>query len=164
MASRNSSKSAGSRPPALEPIMTRRSVPQSPGDTDSGPMAGPSSGRPPQESPSSASDRGAQIGTMTTAELNYASAVLRQEAEEELQLHREQGLEQEDADDTVYLYPSVKKKDIKKVGAFAGVFVPTCENMWGVLIFLRFYLIVGNAGVSWALVAVFLSFSMAFLT
>ena len=24
--------------------------------------------------------------------------------------------------------------------------VPTCENMWGVLIFLRFYFVVGQAG------------------
>lgn len=33
----------------------------------------------------------------------------------------------------------------KKKGAFSGVFIPTCENMWGVLIFLRFYHIVGEA-------------------
>eukprot|EP00929_Paragymnodinium_shiwhaense_P111850 TRINITY_DN8013_c0_g1_i1.p1 TRINITY_DN8013_c0_g1~~TRINITY_DN8013_c0_g1_i1.p1 ORF type:complete len:1128 (+),score=266.09 TRINITY_DN8013_c0_g1_i1:221-3604(+) len=51
-----------------------------------------------------------------------------------------------------------------KKGAFAGVFVPTCENMWGVLIFLRFFYIVGHAGVSQALAAVFLSFSCAFCT
>lgn len=52
----------------------------------------------------------------------------------------------------------------KKKGAFAGVFVPTCENMWGVLIFLRFYFIVGNAGVAQALCVVVLSFSAAFCT
>jgi len=51
-----------------------------------------------------------------------------------------------------------------KKGAFAGVFVPTCENMWGVLIFLRFYTIVGHAGVGQALLCVFLSFSAAFCT
>lgn len=27
----------------------------------------------------------------------------------------------------------------------ASVKVPTCENMWGVLIFLRFYFVVGQA-------------------
>jgi len=52
----------------------------------------------------------------------------------------------------------------KKKGAFAGVFVPTCENMWGVLIFLRFYFIVGHAGVGQALCAVLLSFVVAFCT
>eukprot|EP00429_Kryptoperidinium_foliaceum_P015264 CAMPEP_0176042110 /NCGR_PEP_ID=MMETSP0120_2-20121206/20894_1 /TAXON_ID=160619 /ORGANISM="Kryptoperidinium foliaceum, Strain CCMP 1326" /LENGTH=1108 /DNA_ID=CAMNT_0017375521 /DNA_START=59 /DNA_END=3385 /DNA_ORIENTATION=- len=55
-------------------------------------------------------------------------------------------------------------KGKKKKGAFAGVFVPTCENMWGVLIFLRFYYIVGQAGVLQALLAVLLSFSCAFCT
>lgn len=58
----------------------------------------------------------------------------------------------------------VKSSTVKKKGAFSGVFVPTCENMWGVLIFLRFYLIVGEAGVVQALLAVFLSFSCAFCT
>jgi len=52
----------------------------------------------------------------------------------------------------------------KKKGAFAGVFVPTCENMWGVLIFLRFFSIVGQAGIGQALCAVVLSFSCAFCT
>eukprot|EP00927_Polykrikos_kofoidii_P035907 TRINITY_DN3039_c0_g1_i3.p1 TRINITY_DN3039_c0_g1~~TRINITY_DN3039_c0_g1_i3.p1 ORF type:complete len:1083 (-),score=175.78 TRINITY_DN3039_c0_g1_i3:36-3284(-) len=52
----------------------------------------------------------------------------------------------------------------QKKGAFGGVFVPTCENMWGVLIFLRFFYIVGHAGVLQALCAVFLSFSCAFCT
>lgn len=51
-----------------------------------------------------------------------------------------------------------------KKGAFAGVFVPTCENMWGVLIFLRFYTIVGQAGVGQALLAVLISFCCAFCT
>jgi len=52
----------------------------------------------------------------------------------------------------------------KKKGAFAGVFVPTCENMWGVLIFLRFHYIVANAGIWQALTIVLLSFSCAFCT
>ena len=34
---------------------------------------------------------------------------------------------------------------------FFGVFIPTCENMWGVLIFLRFNYVVGNAGIGFAL-------------
>jgi hypothetical protein len=51
-----------------------------------------------------------------------------------------------DGEEPTYLDPSLKKKDVKKVGCFGGVFVPTCENMWGVLIFLRFYFVVGNAG------------------
>ncbi|CAD7972330.1 unnamed protein product [Amoebophrya sp. A120] len=125
-----------------------------------------SSGRAPHESPSSASDRGEMIGRMTSAELNYASAVLRKETEKGLQQRQsERDLADDDSGEEVtYMNPSLKKKDAKKVGAFAGVFVPTCENMWGVLIFLRFYTIVGNAGVGLALLAVFLSFSMAFLT
>ena len=32
------------------------------------------------------------------------------------------------------------------MGLLHGVLVPTCENMWGVLIFLRFPVMVGNAG------------------
>ena len=39
-----------------------------------------------------------------------------------------------------------KKKSEKKLGMFKGVLVPTCENMWGVIIFLRFYKIVGYGG------------------
>ena len=45
-----------------------------------------------------------------------------------------------------------------------GVFIPTCENMWGVLIFLRFFEIVGHAGVVMSLVAVFISFLAAIVT
>merc|ERR1719446_537577 len=45
----------------------------------------------------------------------------------------------------------------KKKGALVGVFIPTCENMWGVLIFLRFFTIVGHAGIIQAVAAVFLS-------
>eukprot|EP00392_Amoebophrya_sp_AT5.2_P011783 g11868.t1 len=123
------------------------------------------SGLHPGESPSSASDQGEPIGRMTSAELNYASNRLRKEAEQEQRQRITEGLPDDDSGEEVtYMNPLLKKKDAKKVGAFAGVFVPTCENMWGVLIFLRFYLIVGNAGVGLALVAVFLSFTMAFLT
>mmetsp|Transcript_40242 Transcript_40242/g.93196 ORF Transcript_40242/g.93196 Transcript_40242/m.93196 type:complete len:1057 (+) Transcript_40242:94-3264(+) len=63
-----------------------------------------------------------------------------------------------------------KEKDGKhhghshKKGAFAGVFVPTCENMWGVLIFLRFYFVVGQAGIMHALLCVLISFTAAFCT
>ncbi|CAL1144491.1 unnamed protein product [Cladocopium goreaui] len=49
-----------------------------------------------------------------------------------------------------------------KKGALTGVFIPTCENMWGVLIFLRFYYIVGEAGIWQTLCAVLLSFAAAF--
>lgn len=52
----------------------------------------------------------------------------------------------------------------KLKGALTGVFLPTCENMWGVLIFLRFHWIVGQAGVGFALLAVCLSFTAAFCT
>jgi hypothetical protein len=47
---------------------------------------------------------------------------------------------------------------------FKGVLVPTCENMWGVIIFLRFYVIVGYAGLGWTIFIVTLSFSVALLT
>ena len=46
----------------------------------------------------------------------------------------------------------------------AGVLIPTCENMWGVLIFLRFFIIVGNAGVYLSVLAVFFSFTAAIFT
>jgi potassium/chloride transporter 4/5/6 len=45
-----------------------------------------------------------------------------------------------------------------------GVFIPVCENMWGVLIFLRFNYIVGHAGLWEAWGAVALSFIVALLT
>eukprot|EP00656_Telonema_subtile_P056407 TRINITY_DN9001_c0_g1_i1.p1 TRINITY_DN9001_c0_g1~~TRINITY_DN9001_c0_g1_i1.p1 ORF type:complete len:1149 (-),score=269.74 TRINITY_DN9001_c0_g1_i1:247-3693(-) len=51
-----------------------------------------------------------------------------------------------------------------KLGMMGGVFIPVCENMWGVLIFLRFYFIVGNAGVWEAWGAVVLSFTVALFT
>ncbi len=56
------------------------------------------------------------------------------------------------------------EEKVKKQGAFAGVFVPTCENMWGVLIFLRFYYVVGEGGIGESLLAMFLSFVVAFCT
>ena len=52
----------------------------------------------------------------------------------------------------------------KKLGMFMGVLVPTCENMWGVIIFLRFYKIVGYGGLGYALLIVVLSFLVALLT
>ena len=51
-----------------------------------------------------------------------------------------------------------------KLGMFKGVLVPTCENMWGVIIFLRFYTIVGYAGIGLTIVIVTISFLVAFST
>jgi len=50
------------------------------------------------------------------------------------------------------------------LGTLSGVIVPTCENMWGVLIFLRFFYVVGHAGVWQALVIVFISFLSSLCT
>ncbi|KAL3688956.1 hypothetical protein R1sor_015265 [Riccia sorocarpa] len=50
------------------------------------------------------------------------------------------------------------------LGTLAGVLIPTCENMWGVLIFLRFYYVVANAGVWQSFLVVFISFLVAVLT
>jgi len=55
-------------------------------------------------------------------------------------------------------------EDPNKMGMFSGVIVPTCANMWGVLIFLRFNNIVGNAGLGLSLVIATLSFMVALLT
>ena len=52
----------------------------------------------------------------------------------------------------------------KKLGMFKGVLVPTCENMWGVIIFLRFYTIVGYAGLGYTIVIVTISFFVALIT
>lgn len=60
--------------------------------------------------------------------------------------------------------PVENKKPHKKLGVFKGVLVPTCENMWGVIIFLRFYTIVGYAGFGLSIIIVTLSFSVALLT
>eukprot|EP00927_Polykrikos_kofoidii_P042830 TRINITY_DN36878_c0_g1_i1.p1 TRINITY_DN36878_c0_g1~~TRINITY_DN36878_c0_g1_i1.p1 ORF type:complete len:1111 (+),score=146.41 TRINITY_DN36878_c0_g1_i1:66-3398(+) len=54
--------------------------------------------------------------------------------------------------------------DASKKGWFAGVFVPTCENMWGVLMFLRFHFIVGHAGLAQTLCVVILCFFSALCT
>ena len=51
-----------------------------------------------------------------------------------------------------------------KKGSISGVFVPTCENMWGVLIFLKFFTIVGEGGFMRALFAVLLSAVTAYTT
>ena len=50
------------------------------------------------------------------------------------------------------------------LGTISGVLVPTCENMWGVLIFLRFFFVVGHAGVWQSLLIVFVSFMSSFFT
>jgi amino acid transporter len=50
------------------------------------------------------------------------------------------------------------------LGTYTGVLIPTCENMWGVLIFLRFFYIVGSAGVWQTFLIVFISFLCAMLT
>ncbi|KAG0586431.1 hypothetical protein KC19_2G090200 [Ceratodon purpureus] len=50
------------------------------------------------------------------------------------------------------------------LGTYSGVLIPTCENMWGVLIFLRFFYIVGSAGVWQTFLIVFITFLCAMLT
>ena len=50
------------------------------------------------------------------------------------------------------------------LSTLSGVIVPTCENMWGVLIFLRFFYVVGHAGVWQALMIVFVSFLSSLCT
>jgi len=42
--------------------------------------------------------------------------------------------------------------------------IPTCENLWVALIFLRFYYIVGHQEVVMSLLVVFISFINALLT
>ena len=62
---------------------------------------------------------------------------------------------------------NAKGKGVKaehKLGTFKGVFMPTCENMWGVIIFLRFYTIAGHAGLGYSLIIITLSFFVALLT
>ena len=58
----------------------------------------------------------------------------------------------------------VEQKPTHKQGSFTGVFIPTCENMWGVLIFLKFFTIVAEGGMGRALLAVFLSSVAAYAT
>ena len=57
-----------------------------------------------------------------------------------------------------------EEEHVHKLEWYNGVMIPTCENMWGVLIFLRFYYIVGHAGVAMTMVLVFISFLNAALT
>ena len=52
----------------------------------------------------------------------------------------------------------------RSLSTLSGVVVPTCENMWGVLIFLRFFYVVGHAGVGVSLVIVLVSFLSSFFT
>ena len=42
--------------------------------------------------------------------------------------------------------------------------MPTCESMWGVIIFLRFFRIAGNCGLGYSLLICVLSFAVALLT
>ena len=51
-----------------------------------------------------------------------------------------------------------------KLGMLKGVLIPTCENMWGVIIFLRFYTVAGHAGMGYSLVIITLSFLVALFT
>jgi potassium/chloride transporter 4/5/6 len=53
---------------------------------------------------------------------------------------------------------------VHKKGSISGVFIPTCENMWGVLIFLKFYYLIGMASFSQTLLAVLLSALAAYAT
>ncbi|KJE93459.1 solute carrier family 12 [Capsaspora owczarzaki ATCC 30864] len=53
--------------------------------------------------------------------------------------------------------PEVVNPKKPKLPTFSGVFVPTCESMWGVIIFLRFGVLTGQAGVGYALFSVLLS-------
>jgi len=55
-------------------------------------------------------------------------------------------------------------KKAKKKGTIPGVFIPTIEGMWGVLIFLKFNYVVGIGGILHALVAVFVSYIAALCT
>ena len=59
---------------------------------------------------------------------------------------------------------STKGHHGKKLGVLKGVLVPTCENMWGVLIFLRFYTIVAYAGLGLSIIIVTISFGVALFT
>ncbi|EFJ12492.1 hypothetical protein SELMODRAFT_425250 [Selaginella moellendorffii] len=62
------------------------------------------------------------------------------------------------------LWRKFRRKDQDGLGTYAGVLIPTCENMWGVLIFLRFFYIVGNAGVWQSFLVAIISFLCALLT
>lgn len=61
-------------------------------------------------------------------------------------------------------HPGGAQETQKKLGMLNGVLIPTCENMWGVLIFLRFYAIVGSAGLGLTFLIVALSFLVALCT
>mmetsp|Transcript_17069 Transcript_17069/g.53280 ORF Transcript_17069/g.53280 Transcript_17069/m.53280 type:complete len:102 (+) Transcript_17069:580-885(+) len=53
--------------------------------------------------------------------------------------------------------PEQKTKDPVKLGTFKGVFVPTTQNIMGIILFVRVPFIVGEAGVVEALGIVWLS-------
>ena len=54
--------------------------------------------------------------------------------------------------------------EAKKFGTFMGVFVPCCQNILGVILFLRLGTIVGQAGVNTTLVVVGLCCLCTFMT
>ena len=81
--------------------------------------------------------------------------------EEETQQQQQQ---QDDDSDALPSPPAKKHDDQHLLGMIHGVYVPVLENMWGVLIFLRFFYIVGNAGVFETLGIVAISFFAALLT
>ena len=54
--------------------------------------------------------------------------------------------------------------EAKKFGTFMGVFVPCCQNILGVILFLRLGTIVGQAGVNMTLVVVGLCCLCTFMT
>jgi len=66
---------------------------------------------------------------------------------------------------TLLSYTAVSDKHgVKMLGCFGGVFVPTCEAMWGCLIFLRFFYVVSQAGLGLALLMLLVAVTMAMLT
>ena len=79
------------------------------------------------------------------------------------------GLWEEDAPErleTKFLLLAENLKDGKgvKLGTFMGVFVPTLQNILGIILFLRLPWITGQAGIGAALCIVLLGCSASFLT
>lgn len=56
------------------------------------------------------------------------------------------------------------KKEPKKFGTFGGVFTPNILTILGIILFLRFGWVVGNAGLYRALIMVFIGCAITFLT
>eukprot|EP00126_Sphaerothecum_destruens_P012954 Sdes_comp22163_c0_seq1m20678 len=57
-----------------------------------------------------------------------------------------------------------QKHDPTKKGTFVGAYIPICETMWGVIIFLRFSQVVGYAGVGLAVGTVMICATVIYLT